>query len=173
MDILFFVFAGAAGVAAALAAIAIWAPRPTRVRMLALVITTLFLPVVYIQLIEMLSKPKPMSFEWYQRNTAKAELLSTSLDEGKAIYLWLRFDGSLEPRSYKIPWNLKLAEKLEDAVDDAVRENSTIILKNPFYRKSLDEWGDLNVDIIPPPLPPQKRLPGPPPRIVNPREKSI
>ncbi len=36
MDILFYVFAGATGVAAALAAIAIWAPRPTRVRVVAL-----------------------------------------------------------------------------------------------------------------------------------------
>jgi hypothetical protein len=77
------------------------------------------------------------------------------------------------PRSYKIPWNLKLAEKLEDAVDDAVRENSTIVLKKPFYRKSLEEWGDLNVDIMPPPMPPQKQFPQAPPRIFNPRSESI
>ncbi len=173
MDILFYVFAGATGVAAALASLAIWAPRPTRVRVAALAITTLFLPVVYVQLIEMLSKPKPMSFEWYQRNTAEAELLGISLGEGRAIYLWLRLAGSVEPRYYKVPWNLRLAEKLEDAVDDAVRENSTIVLKNPFYRKSLDEWGDLNVDIIPPPLPPQKRFPTAPPRIFNPRDRGI
>jgi hypothetical protein len=139
----------------------------------ALAITMLFLPVVYVQLIEMLSKPKPMSFEWYQRNTSEAELLGISLDEGRAIYLWLRLVGSTEPRYYKVPWNLRLAEKLEDAVDDAVRENSTIVLKNPFYRKSLDEWGDLNVDIIPPPLPPQKRFPSSPPRIFNPRDRGI
>jgi hypothetical protein len=173
MDILFYVFAAATGIAAALASIAIWAPRPTRVRVLALVITTLFIPVIYIEMIEMLSKPKPMSFEWFERNTDKAVLLGTSLDEGNAIYVWLRLDGSFVPRSYRIPWNLKLAEKLEDAVDDAVRENSTIILKKPFYRKSLDEWGDLNVDIMPPPLPPQKRFPQAPPRIFNPRSKSI
>ena len=133
----------------------------------------LFIPIVYVQLIEMLSKPKPMSFEWYQRNTSEAELLGISLDEGRAIYLWLRLVGSTEPRYYKVPWNLRLAEKLEDAVDDAVRENSTIVLKNPFYRKSLDEWGDLNVDIIPPPLPPQKRYPSAPPRIFNPRDRGI
>ncbi len=173
MDIMFYVFAGATGIAAALASLAIWAPRQTRIRIVAIAVTTLFLPVVYVQLIEMLSKPKPMSFEWYERDTVEAELLGTSLDEGKAIYLWLRLSGSLEPRYYKVPWNLKLAEKLEDAVDDAVRENSTIILKNPFYRKSLEEWGDLNIDIIPPPLPPQKRFPSAPPRIFNPRDRGI
>ena len=32
MDILFYAFAGAIGIAAALASLAIWAPRPTRVR---------------------------------------------------------------------------------------------------------------------------------------------
>ena len=111
MDILFYVFAAATGIAAALASLAIWAPRPTRVRVLALVITTLFIPVIYVEMIEMLSKPKLMSFEWFERNTDKAVLLGTSLDEGNAIYVWLRLDGSFVPRSYKIPWNLKLAEK--------------------------------------------------------------
>ena len=135
MDILFFVFAGATGVAAALASIAIWAPRPTRVRVLAVTVTALFIPIVYMQLIEMLSKPKPMSFEWYQRDAEKAVLLGISLDEGESIYLWLRLAGSVEPRYYVIPWNLKLAERLEDAVDDAVRQNSTIVLKNPLPEK--------------------------------------
>ena len=172
MDILFYVFAGATGIAAALASIAIWAPRPTRVRVLAVTVTLLFIPVAYVELAELLSKPKPMSFEWYERNTDKALLLGTTLDEGKAIYLWLRLDGSLEPRNYKIPWNLRLAEKLEDASEDAVRRNSTIVLRNPFWRRSFDEWGDLNVEIIPPPLPPLK-MPPPAPRFFNPRDKSI
>ena len=172
MDIIFFVFAGATGVAAALASIAIWAPRPTRVRVLALSITVLFIPIVYVEMVEMLSKPKPMSFEWYERNTTKALLLGTSLDEGKAIYLWLRLDGSLEPRNYKVPWNLKLAEKLEDAVDDAVRNNSTIILENPFSRKSFEDMGDMSVRIVPPPVPPLK-MPQPAPRFFNPRGQSI
>ncbi len=172
MDILFYVFAGATCVAAALAAIAIWAPRPTRVRIIALCVAALFIPVVYVQSIEMLSKPKPASFEWYERTTDKAELLGVSFKEGHSIYLWLRIAGAFEPRFYVIPWNLKLAEKLEDAVDDSVRKNSTIILKDPFYRRSLQEWGDLNVEIIPPPLPPQKR-PTLPPRVFNPRDLSI
>ncbi len=172
MDILFYVFAGATGVAAALAAIAIWAPRPTRVRVLALSIAALFIPVVYAQSIEMLSKPKPASFEWYERSADNAELLGVSFAEGRSIYLWLRIPGALEPRSYVIPWSLKLAQKLEDAVEAAGRKKSTILLKDPFFRRSLEEWGDLNVEINPPPMPPMKRLP-PPPRVFNPREESI
>ena len=172
MDILFYVFAGATGVAAALASIAIWAPRPTRVRIIALSLAALFIPVVYVQSIEMLSKPKPASFEWYERANDQAEVLGVSFEEGHSIYLWLRIAGAFEPRSYVIPWNLKLAEKLEDTVDDAVRDNSTVILKDPFYRRSLEEWGDLNGEIIPPPLPPLKR-PQLPPRVFNPRDGSI
>lgn len=172
MDILYFVFAGAALVAGALASIAIWAPRPARVRMLALLATVLFLPLVYIQIIEVLSKPKPVSFEWYERQANSVVLLSASFDEGNAIYLWLRLDGAIEPRSYIIPWNVKLAEKLEDAVEEAVRRNSTVLLKKPFYRRSFEEWGDLNVEILPPPMPPQKKPPMPP-QVFNPREKRI
>ena len=172
MDILFYVFAGATGVAAALAAIAIWAPRPTRVRIIALCVAALFIPVVYVQSIEMLSRPKPASFEWYERTNDRAELLGVSFDEGQSIYLWLRIAGTLEPRYYVVPWNLKLAEKLEDAVDDAVREKSAVFLEDLFYRRSFEEWGDLNVEIIPPPLPPLKGPPLPP-RVFNPRDKSI
>ncbi len=172
MDILFYVFAGGIAIAAALATIAIWAPRPARLRVLAVVITTLFIPVVYVQLIGLLSKPKPMSFEWYERGVKKAIVLGISLHEEESIYLWLRPDGSFEPRYYVVPWNMKLAEKLEDAVDQAAGGNSTIVLENPFYRRSLQEWGDLNIEIVPPPIPPLKHPPIPP-RIFNPREERI
>ena len=147
MDILFYAFAGATAIAAALATIAIWAPRPTRVRILAVAITALFIPVAYLQFVEMLSKPKPMSFEWYERNLKKAVLLGVSLREKESIYVWLRPSGALEPRYYVIPWNVKLAEKLQKATDKAASGKSTIVLEDPFQRRSLEEWGDLNVEI--------------------------
>ncbi len=173
MSVLFYVFAGTTAVAAILAAIAIWAPRRARVRIGAVAITTLFLPLVYVQIVEMLGKPKPASFEWYENSVERAALLGVSLDEGKAIYLWLRLDGSLEPRAYVVPWNLKLAEKLEDAVDEAVRRRAGIVITKPFFKKNLEELGDLNVEIRPPPTPPLKGTPPPPPQIFNPREKRI
>lgn len=172
MDILYFVFAAAIGIAAALASIAIWAPRPTRVRVAAVAITALFIPIFYVQLVEMLSKPKPMSFEWYQRATKKAVLLGVTLHEKESIYLWLRPAGAVEPRYYVVPWNVALAEKLQNAVREAVRGNSTVVLEDPFSRRSLEEWGNLNVDIVPPPMPPMKKPPLPP-RIFNPRGESI
>ena len=172
MNIMFHLFAAAIAIAAALAAIAIWAPRPARVRVLAVVVTALFVPVAYVQFVETLSKPKPMSFEWYERATKKAVLLGVSLHENESIYVWLRPSGSIEPRYYVIPWNLKLAEKLQKAASAAVRGNSTVVLEDPFQRRSPEEWGDLNVEIMPPPLPPLKHPPAPP-RFFNPRGNQI
>ena len=113
-----------------------------------------------------------MSFEWYLRNKPKAQVLGVSLKEGEAIYLWLRPEGSLEPRNYVVPWNLTLAEKLEDLVEDAVKRDQTLAIINPFLHRKQDDWGSLNIEIVPPPLPPMKR-PVVPPQIFNPRDKSI
>jgi hypothetical protein len=172
MDIIYYLFAGAAGTALALGSLAIWAPRPTVVRIVAVVIVALFLPVLYLQMLEMLSRPKPMTFEWYKANAERAQLLGVSLSEGEAIYLWLMLDNAAEPRAYEVPWNLELAEKLEDSVDEAVRRGATIVLRKPFFRKSTEDLGHLNMQIVPPPLPPQKRPPMPP-QIFNPRQQAI
>ncbi len=172
MNILFHLFAAAVTIAAALAALAVWAPRPARIRVLAVVVTALFVPVAYAQFVELLSKPKPMSFEWYERATKRAVLLGVSLRENESIYVWLRPKGATEPRYYVIPWNLKLAEKLQRAASKAARGNSTVVLEDPFQRRSLEEWGELNVEIVPPPTPPLKHPP-PPPRFFNPRGDQI
>ena len=172
MDILYYAFAGATGIAATLALIAIWAPRPTRIRMAALAVTLLFIPVVYVQMAELLSKPKPMNYEWYKKEVARAVVLGVSLREGQSIYLWLRPEGSVEPRYYVVPWSLKLAEKLEDMIEDAVKRNATVVITNPFMKLRDEDWGTLNVEIVPPPLPPMK-APILPPRIFNPRDGSV
>lgn len=165
-------FIASLGIGALLATIAIWAPRRPHVRIAALVATLLFIPVVYVQLVELLSRPKPMTFEWFERDVQLAQILGSSLDEGKAIYLWLRLEGEIAPRYYVMPWRQQAAEKLEDMIDNAIRQNATIVLKKPFIRKSDEEWGDLNAHIVPPPLPPQKK-PQMPPQIFNPRGQQI
>ena len=113
MDIIYYLFAVAIFSIAALAAIAIWAPRKTWVRVSAVCITVLFVPLIYIELMGLLSKPKPMAYEWWESQVKKAEVLGVSLHEGEAIYMWLRLDGSVQPRYYVLPWRQKLAEKLQ------------------------------------------------------------
>jgi hypothetical protein len=98
MDILFYLFAAVAIVTAIQAAIAIWTPRVAWVRMSAVIITALMMPLAYMSFTLLMSKPKPISLEWYERNAPRATVLGVSLDEGRAIYLWLMLDGETEPR---------------------------------------------------------------------------
>jgi len=171
MDILIYLFVIATFVIAALASLAIWAPRRPWVRVSALVVAAAAIPVCYVQFVEFLSKPKPQSFEWFQRNVEEAEILGVSLKEGKAIYMWLLLDGTTEPRYYEFPWNLKLAERLEEDIDTAATRQHRLMLKNPFQRRPDGEpLGDLNIQIVPPPLQPLKK-PQMPPRIFNPRQE--
>lgn len=172
MDILYYMFAAAMGLAAVLCSIAIWAPRRARVRFLALAVMTLFIPLVYIQFVNLLSRPKPISFALFERNVDKAEVLSVSFDEGKAIYVWLRLEGMIEPRYYSLPWRQKIAEDLEDGMMQASKNRSGLIMINPFSKKALEEHGSTALKIIPPKTPPRKK-PIIPPRIYNPRSPEI
>ena len=58
------------GLAFVLAHIAIWSPRNLRVKMGALATAAVFLPVAYMSLSEMLSRPKPVDSEWAHRELA-------------------------------------------------------------------------------------------------------
>ncbi len=172
MDALLVLFAAAVGVAGLLASIAIWAPRRTTIRAVSVALAGVFIPVVYLGLTEVLSKPKPMQHEWFQRHVDEATVLGVSVDEGKAIYLWLRLDESLEPRYYVLPWQRRLAERLEDVIDEAMRDEAHVRLRNPFSRRGFDDLGELGIEIVRPPTPPSKRPP-PPAGFFNPRERSI
>lgn len=173
MDVIYYLFAATVFIAALLASIAIWAPRATWIKVVALAVTALFFPLAYAELTGLLSKPKPLDFAWFERNVEKAAVLSASLHEGKAIYLWLRLDGALEPRYYVLPWRQRFAENLEDAIDGALNTRGGVVLERPFSRRSYDELGELNVKIQPPPTPPRKRPPSVQPRIYNPRSSDI
>ncbi len=172
MDVLIYIFAGATVVAAALASIAIWAPRTTPIRVAAVAVAALFIPIAYLDAIELLRKPKPMSFEWFERGADKAMVLGVSFYEGQAIYMWLRLDGAMEPRYSVLPWRQSLAEKLEGAVEEALKQRSGVFITKPFASKGFDDLGDLNVEVVPRPSPPGKRPPLPP-QVFNPREFKI
>ena len=170
MNTVFVVFGALLCVTALLASIAIWSPRRTPVRSLAVVLTALFVPIGYLGITELLSQPKPMEHEWFKRHVDEATLLGVSLSEGQAIYLWLRLDDSLEPRFYVLPWQQQLAESLQKLIDEAIRDGASITISNPFSRKSFDDLGSMNMQIVRPPQLPMKP-PSPPPQIFNPRER--
>ena len=170
MDAVYVFFCMLLALTAVLASIAVWSPRSLKLRAVAVVLVAGFVPLGYFTLTEILSQPKPMTHEWFKRSVDEATVLSVSFDEGNAIYLWLQLDDP-EPRYYRLPWRPVLAQKLQTYVDEAIREGARVLLKNPFHKRSFDDLGDLNVEIILPPKLPGK-LPPVPPRVVNPRERS-
>ncbi len=173
MEFLIYFFAATIALFALLTAIAIWSPRKTLIRVVALVSAALLMPLGYVELTELLSRPKPIDFEWFEREALSAVVLGVSFEEGEAIYLWLQLESSPEPRYYTLPWRQELAERLEQAVDDAISRGSTVTIATPFSPKSLDELGNLNIEIIPPPVPPTKMPPFEKPQVPDPRQRNI
>ena len=68
MNALIYVFVATIAVAAVLATLAIWAPRTAKVRFAALLAALLFIPLGYLQLVELLARPKPIDFEWFRKD---------------------------------------------------------------------------------------------------------
>ncbi len=175
MEFLIYFFASTVALFALLAAIAIWSPRRTAIRVVALIASALLMPLGYVQLTELLSRPKPIDFEGFEREALSAVVLGASFEEGEAIYLWLQLENSTKPRYYTLPWRQELAERLEQAVDDATSRGSTVTIATPFSPKSLEELGNLNIEIIPPPVPPTKVPPfeEQAPEVPDPRKQRI
>jgi len=134
MNLVMHLFAGALGLAAALAAIAIWSPRALWVKVGALTITALFVPLTYASVVELLSRPKPVQLEWVRSGAGEAKVVGADLREGERIYLWLRVPGIDEPRSYMLPWDQKLAEQLHKAQREASQMGTDVRAKNLFRR---------------------------------------
>lgn len=173
METLTYLFMAIVLLAAVLASIAAWAPRRAWVRFSALGVTLLIVPLGFLQVTELLSRPKPAKYEWLRRNVDKVTVLSVSFDEGRAIYLWLRLDGDVRPRYYSLPWHNKLAEQIEEALEESVAQSGDLVLRDFFSKETYEELGKLNLEIVPPPLPPQKPPYAAPPKIPDPREKGV
>lgn len=172
MDAIYYLFAAALIVFACQAALAIWSPRVLWMRIAAVIATALFVPLAYVTLTVLLSRPKPVDFAWFERNADRASVLGVSLDEGKAIYLWLQVEGHAMPGFYVLPWRQSQAEALEDTLNVAAQKRASVVLKKPFAKKSLHEKGSLSIEIIPPASPPLKP-PQVPARVFNPRAQDI
>lgn len=172
MDAIYYLFAAGLILFAFQATIAIWSPRNVWLRVSAVVAVAVFMPLAYLTLTVLLSRPKPVDFAWFERHADKASVLGVSLDEGKAIYLWLYVDGHAMPSYYVLPWRQSQAEQLEDTLHAAVQSRAQVVLKKPFAKKSLEDKGSLSIEIIPPATLPLKP-PQVPARVYNPRAQDI
>ncbi len=134
MSHIFYLFATLLALVCGLAWISIWSPRALVVKLSALALAGLLLPLGYASLADLLSRPKPVDFEWAHRDLAEATLLGAKLQEGEAIYLWLGLAEVAEPRSYVLPWDQRLAEQLHRAQREADAKGTGVQVRLPFTR---------------------------------------
>ena len=130
-------FVIAATLAGLLATIAIWSPRSVKLKVAALLCATLFLPLGYISLNDILSRPKPMSLESAHKQLEEVKIVSALMKEDVGIYLWLQIPEITEPRSYKLPWSEDAAKQLHKAQQEAESNGTEVKMKKPF-EKNID-----------------------------------
>lgn len=123
-----------AALAALLSTIAIWAPRSVKVKVAALVSASLFLPIGYVALNDILSRPKPIQLETVHRQINEVVVVSSLMKENEGIYLWLQLPDIGEPRSYKLPWSEETAKQLHKAQQDAEQSGTKVQMKKPFEK---------------------------------------
>jgi len=100
-------------------------------------IFVVLITVVYAGSIELLSRPKPLRLEW--RDAKEAQVVSASMREGQGIYVWLQFDGASEPRSYILPWDMKMAQQLQTAMQEGQQKGTDVKMTMPFSSSGLDD----------------------------------
>jgi len=118
------------------------------------------LGVGYVAMGELLSRPKPVDIlTWERPDVEDATILAQFLQEGKAIYLLLMYEGIIVPRYYQFPWNQEMAEKLQRGQRaTALGDIQGMMLKFPF-QNSLEGREHPEVYELPWPKPPEKRDP--------------
>lgn len=132
MTELFYLFASSAALAAILAAITIWSHRKLWAKLSAVVATALFIPAIYLSYADLLSRPKPVSIEWWHQDASEATVVASRLREGEAIYLWIEMADSDEPRAYKLPWQQQMAKELYGAQREAQAMGTKVQMRLPF-----------------------------------------
>ncbi len=137
MDYVMYLYTSAVVIAAALASIAVWAPRTLWLKLSALGLSGLMMATAYTGLVNLLGRPKPANLEWALATVPDATVLGATMRENEAIYLWLKFEGNPEPLSYALPWNLEMAKELQNAMRQAKGSGTKVRMRNPFDR-SLD-----------------------------------
>lgn len=112
-----------------------WA-RNGRGRTFILVLFALLLPAAYAAPASLLGRAKPVTLEWLGAKVKEATVLSATFKENDAIYLTLLWRQA--PDLYKLPWNRKMAEQLQQAMREAERNGTQPMMKLPFEQS----WDD-------------------------------
>jgi len=84
---------------------------------------------------DMLGRPKSTQMEILHRGADEARVLGAYFKEGDGVFLWLQLPDATEPRYYKLPWDAKVAQAIQKAIDqNAARHGGGVAMKLPFER---------------------------------------
>ncbi len=130
-------FGGAAVLVGLLANIAVWSPKKLRVKLWALGLAITFLPVGYLSLVTLLSRPMPIVLVWEPAEDVETRLIASQIEENEAIYLWVVRSDVVEPRAYVLPWDEDLARELHEAKREAEKEGGDVRIRLPLGEQIL------------------------------------
>lgn len=77
--------------------------------------------------LESTGTPKPYGMEW--RALDEARVLSVSLDEPRAIYVWAKLESDPQPRAYVLPWSTKTADRAQKMMAQAQTSGNNVMLR--------------------------------------------
>jgi hypothetical protein len=122
----------------AMAILTIWSRRNLLIRVSAVVLLVGLVSLNYSALTGLLGYPEPLDSLESGSSDGDSIVLAASIDEGVAIYLWLRHPDERAPHYYKMAWDKEAAQTLKLAMDQSYRENSSVMMQQGF-EKSLEK----------------------------------
>lgn len=112
----------------ALATIVIRSHHHIGIKWAGVALVALWLPISYLSLNDLLSRPKPVTLEFLDFDTLT--VIASQSVEDESIYLWLQMDDG--PRSYVMPWSESSARQLHEAKRASEGEGGTVTVDNLF-----------------------------------------
>ena len=84
---------------------------------------------------DMLGRPKSTQLEMLRGAGGEARVLGSYLVEGDGVFLWVQLPENKEPRYYKLPWDEKVAQALQEAIQKNSNQHGPgVAMKLPFER---------------------------------------
>lgn len=120
-----------------LAIVAVWSRKKLWVRAGAVLLLVALVSLNYNAMMSLLGYPLPIEDFTFDSEEGDSVVLAASIDEGVAIYLWLRHPGERAPRYYKMGWDLNAAKALKSAMDQSSRDGSGVMMR-PGFEESLE-----------------------------------
>jgi hypothetical protein len=103
----------------------------------------LLIPLVYLDVNELLGRPKPISQAWLENLEQEMIVVGADIREGDAIYLWVRAKGELAPRAYVLAWDAGTADALKEASDTARDMATNLMVKLSTEEGTVNRQDDM------------------------------